>query len=316
MDEQGLPERTRLGPARGGRAHVPAAPARRGAPPGSHELAERLRGGEAAAWGGDAGAAAALASLDPARDRIVSYVGKLIVSKGVDLLLAAWPRVVARVPEARLVVVGFGTYRDALRDDFVGALAARGRGRAGRARRPRPRARGRAARPPAPPPGVPGPGGAMSGARPRPTRPSGSTSPAASSTTTCPTCCPPARRRSCPAPSPRPSAWWPPRRRPAGRCRCPRTTRAWRRSRPPWRPSLPASLRPLLSFEVGPGAVEEIAAKLVDWLTMDPAERGLRPGRAGRRGGAALQLGERGRGSDRGGAGAARTAPLSGALSG
>jgi glycosyltransferase involved in cell wall biosynthesis len=51
----------------------------------------------------------------------VSYVGKLIVSKGVDLLLAAWPLVVARVPEARLVVVGFGTYREAL-GGFVEAL--------------------------------------------------------------------------------------------------------------------------------------------------------------------------------------------------
>jgi glycosyltransferase involved in cell wall biosynthesis len=41
-------------------------------------------------------------------------VGKLIVSKGVDLLLAAWPLVVERVPDARLVVVGFGTYREGL----------------------------------------------------------------------------------------------------------------------------------------------------------------------------------------------------------
>ena len=62
--------------------------------------------------------------LDPARDRIVSYVGKLIVSKGLDLLFAAWPIVVARVPDARLVVVGFGTYRDAL-SRFVDALRAR-----------------------------------------------------------------------------------------------------------------------------------------------------------------------------------------------
>jgi glycosyltransferase involved in cell wall biosynthesis len=62
-----------------------------------------------------------LRQLDPRRDRIVSYLGKLIVSKGVDLLLAAWPLVVARVPAARLVVVGFGTYRQAL-DRFVDAL--------------------------------------------------------------------------------------------------------------------------------------------------------------------------------------------------
>ncbi len=65
----------------------------------------------------------ALRTLDPGRDRIVSFVGKLIVSKGVDLLLAAWPLVVAQVPDARLVVVGFGTYRDAL-GGVVEALAA------------------------------------------------------------------------------------------------------------------------------------------------------------------------------------------------
>ena len=62
-----------------------------------------------------------LRTLDLSNDRIVSYVGKLIVSKGVDLLLAAWPLVVDRVPDARLLVVGFGTYREAL-DGFVEAL--------------------------------------------------------------------------------------------------------------------------------------------------------------------------------------------------
>jgi glycosyltransferase involved in cell wall biosynthesis len=38
-------------------------------------------------------------------------------------------------------------------------------------------------------------------------------------------------------------------------------------------PALPEELRPLLSFVVGPGAGEEIAAKLVAWLTLDPAAR-------------------------------------------
>jgi glycosyltransferase involved in cell wall biosynthesis len=61
-----------------------------------------------------AAAAGALADLDPERDRLVAFVGKLIVSKGVDLLLAAWPLVLERVPEARLVVVGFGAYREGL----------------------------------------------------------------------------------------------------------------------------------------------------------------------------------------------------------
>jgi hypothetical protein len=36
---------------------------------------------------------------------------------------------------------------------------------------------------------------------------------------------------------------------------------------------MPKKLRSLLSFEIGPGAVEEIAAKLVAWLTLDDAER-------------------------------------------
>src|SRR4029077_14597079 len=55
-----------------------------------------------------------LERLDPERDRLGAFVGKLIVSKGVDLLLARWPLVLERVPTARLVVVGFGAYRDGL----------------------------------------------------------------------------------------------------------------------------------------------------------------------------------------------------------
>jgi glycosyltransferase involved in cell wall biosynthesis len=55
------------------------------------------------------------------RDPLVVFVGKLIVSKGVDLLLAAWPLVHARHPEARLLVAGFGAYEDGLRR-LLGAL--------------------------------------------------------------------------------------------------------------------------------------------------------------------------------------------------
>jgi glycosyltransferase involved in cell wall biosynthesis len=77
-----------------------------------HALADRLEGA-AGGWGGDTGASAALRALDPEREPIVSFVGKLIVSKGIDLLIAAWPLVVADVPDARLCIVGFGTYRDA-----------------------------------------------------------------------------------------------------------------------------------------------------------------------------------------------------------
>jgi glycosyltransferase involved in cell wall biosynthesis len=51
----------------------------------------------------------------------VVFVGKLIVSKGVDLLLAAWPLVRAKHPEARLEIAGYGEYEDGLRK-LLGAL--------------------------------------------------------------------------------------------------------------------------------------------------------------------------------------------------
>jgi glycosyltransferase involved in cell wall biosynthesis len=117
-----LPARTRLGPP-GVDVHAfrPRPPA--DAADALTRLADRLESGDAAAWGGEEGAAEALGRLDPRRDRIVSFVGKLIVSKGVDLLLAAWPLVVGAVPSARLCIVGFGTYREALLR-LVDALAA------------------------------------------------------------------------------------------------------------------------------------------------------------------------------------------------
>lgn len=49
------------------------------------------------------------------REPLVAFVGKLIVSKGVDLLLAAWPLVRAANPEARLEVAGFGACEEGLR---------------------------------------------------------------------------------------------------------------------------------------------------------------------------------------------------------
>jgi glycosyltransferase involved in cell wall biosynthesis len=68
----------------------------------------------------------------------VIFVGKLIVSKGVDLLLASWPLVQRRHPGARLLLVGFGALEDALRAAVEGfargdlgpirELAANGRG--------------------------------------------------------------------------------------------------------------------------------------------------------------------------------------------
>jgi len=72
------------------------------------------------------------------RQPLVVFVGKLIVSKGIDLLLAAWPLVHARHPGARLGVAGFGEWEDGVRrllaalegGDLDGAreVARRGRG--------------------------------------------------------------------------------------------------------------------------------------------------------------------------------------------
>jgi glycosyltransferase involved in cell wall biosynthesis len=55
-------------------------------------------------------------------DRLVAFVGKLIVSKGIDLLIAAWPLVLVCEPSARLVVVGFGAYRTGV-ERLIAALA-------------------------------------------------------------------------------------------------------------------------------------------------------------------------------------------------
>lgn len=55
-------------------------------------------------------------------DHIVAFVGKLIKAKGIDLLLVAWPLVLAEVPAARLAVIGFGSYRP-VAEQLVDALA-------------------------------------------------------------------------------------------------------------------------------------------------------------------------------------------------
>jgi glycosyltransferase involved in cell wall biosynthesis len=64
------------------------------------------------------------------RDPRVVFVGKLIVSKGVDLLLAAWPLVRAEHPDVKLEIAGFGEYEEGLRR----LLAALERGDIGDAR--------------------------------------------------------------------------------------------------------------------------------------------------------------------------------------
>jgi glycosyltransferase involved in cell wall biosynthesis len=52
---------------------------------------------------------------DPRAGARVVFVGKFIVSKGLDLLLAAWPLVKEGHPEARLQVVGYGEYEGGLK---------------------------------------------------------------------------------------------------------------------------------------------------------------------------------------------------------
>ena len=140
MDDPSVPERTRLGPpgvdverfaprepaaARAGLARLTAALGGGETPSGGAETggggeiasrgAETGGGGEAASsFARSAGeAAAALATIAP-DDRLIVFVGKLIASKGVELLLAAFPLVLASEPRARLLVVGFGAFRAGL----------------------------------------------------------------------------------------------------------------------------------------------------------------------------------------------------------
>jgi glycosyltransferase involved in cell wall biosynthesis len=97
-DVEGLRGKTRLGP------------------PGVDTEAFRPRVPSRPRGGLRAGAAPPFsAPPSPRHPRRVVFVGKLIVSKGVDLLLAAWPLVRAEHPDARLEVAGFGAYEEGLR---------------------------------------------------------------------------------------------------------------------------------------------------------------------------------------------------------
>ena len=264
-DEPSLREHTRLGPP-GVDVHTFR--------PGSADLerlARRVGAADTASWGGEAGAADALRALDPSTDRIVSYVGKLIVSKGVDLLLAAWPRVVARVPEARLVIVGFGTYREAL-GRFVDALgrrdvedlreiARRGRELEG---------------------GPPGELKHLSAFLENVDDEWLAAAPAAAErvhfTGRLEHEDLPDLLGACEAqvmPSTFPEAFGMVAAEAAACGALPLSAghSGMVEVTAMLAPALPPELRPLLSFDVGPGAVEEIAAKLVEWLTLDPAGR-------------------------------------------
>lgn len=116
LPELELEAKTRLGP--------PGVDTAEFAPrPESEAVAavERLAGRIAADPGAEGlgrdsrAAAGALQEWAVAEGPRIVFVGKLIVSKGVDLLLAAWPLVHAANPGARLLVVGFGAYGDGLR---------------------------------------------------------------------------------------------------------------------------------------------------------------------------------------------------------
>src|SRR3954452_5349561 len=121
-----LEARTRLGPP-GVEVEEFVPRARAEAAERVGEMAARLRAAPGTTGQGsfardDAAAGRALGSLDPTAGPLVAFVGKLILSKGVDLLAAAWPLVLARVPDARLVVVGFGAVRDGF-EALIAALA-------------------------------------------------------------------------------------------------------------------------------------------------------------------------------------------------
>jgi glycosyltransferase involved in cell wall biosynthesis len=113
-----LPAKTRLGPP-GVDTQLFSPIPRDDAPARLRELAATLREDPPdadTAWDRDpARAAGAIEHLAAADGPRVVLVGKMIVSKGVDLLLAAWPLVCAAHPGARLLVVGFGEYDEALR---------------------------------------------------------------------------------------------------------------------------------------------------------------------------------------------------------
>jgi glycosyltransferase involved in cell wall biosynthesis len=108
-DVPGLREKTRLGPP--GVDTQTFAPREMG---GGRASCTFLRDPGAAQQGRDLAKklSGTPAHLPPPQ---IVFVGKLIVSKGVDLLIAAWPLVRAKHPEARLRIAGFGEYEEGLR---------------------------------------------------------------------------------------------------------------------------------------------------------------------------------------------------------
>ncbi len=144
-----LPAKTRLGPP-GVDTHLFSPIPRAAAAGRLRDLAAALKGGPLdtdTAWDRDpAQAGEAIEWFAEAEGPRVVLVGKMIVSKGVDLLLAAWPLVCAANPGARLLVVGFGEYEEALRRlwgaltggeiEVAREIASRGRGLEGGEEKP------------------------------------------------------------------------------------------------------------------------------------------------------------------------------------
>ncbi len=118
LDDPALPAKTRLGPPGVDVEAFSPLEDRSAAPAELEALASQLEASvpnTGSGLGRDEGAAAAaLRRYAAAEGPRVIFVGKLIVSKGCDLLLAAWPLVVAANPGARLLLIGFGEYRDGL----------------------------------------------------------------------------------------------------------------------------------------------------------------------------------------------------------
>ncbi len=112
----GLEQRTRLGPPGVDVRRFRPLPEGEG-PEGLEALAQAIEAeGGGGAFGRDASLAApAIREFAAAEGPRVIFVGKLIVSKGVDLLLAAWPLVHAANPGARLLIAGFGEFDGGLR---------------------------------------------------------------------------------------------------------------------------------------------------------------------------------------------------------
>jgi len=260
-EEPALPARTRLGPP-GVDVHE-----FRPREPDLEQLAAR----PAAAWGGEHGTAEVLRELDLTRDRIVSYVGKLIVSKGVDLLLAAWPLVVGRIPDARLVVVGFGTYREALERlvdalqrqdlDDLREIAARGRELEG---------------------GPPGELKHLNAFLDSVDDVWLRAAPAAAERIhftgglehdDLPLLLPACEAQVMPSTFPESFGMVAAEAAACGALPLSASHSGMAELTATLRPALPEHLRHLMSFDVGPGAVREIASKLVEWLELDPDER-------------------------------------------